>query len=48
MNSELTADKLQQHFGHDVVIAKYGNQNIALECETCSEVLADSDLEDTK
>ena len=43
MNSELTLDELLQHFGHKIIIAKYGNENIALECETCNEVLADSD-----
>ena len=47
-NSELTKDKLLQHYGHNIVIAKYGPidsaVNIALECENCNEVLTDYDL----
>jgi hypothetical protein len=43
MNSELTTEKLLVHYGHKIVIAKYGDQNIALECEDCYEVLADGD-----
>lgn len=44
MNSELTAEKLIKHYGHKIVIAKYGNENISLECETCYEVLADCEI----
>ena len=56
MNSELTAEKLKEHHGHDVSIVAYGpkNQagellaqvNIALECEDCCMVLADCDAEE--
>lgn len=51
MNSELTLQKLTDHYGHGVVIARYGSEaeawNYALECETCNEVLADADTEVT-
>lgn len=43
MNSTLTSQKLLDHVGHDVVIVTYGDVNIALECETCCETLADAD-----
>lgn len=46
MTTKLTKLKLIAHKGHKVVIVSYGTptQNISLECETCQEVLADSDL----
>ena len=44
MNSELTTGKLISHLFHDVSIVKYGEVNISLECNDCSEVLADADL----
>lgn len=40
---------LRQHVGHDVVVVTYGPTgdfnplNVALECETCCEVLIDFD-----
>ena len=43
MNSELTSEKLINHKGHDVAIVTYGGENYALECNTCSELLADCD-----
>lgn len=50
--SDLTARKLLDHRGHAVVIAEYVGDVvdmvtlpvIALECETCNEVLADFEL----
>lgn len=48
MISELTTDKLLNHAYHKIVIVKYGEEdnfvNVALECEDCYEVLADSDI----
>ena len=48
MNSELDKIKLLEHYGHELIIAKYGEEgsevNIALECVACNEVLADSNL----
>jgi hypothetical protein len=38
---------LAVHFGHDLTVALYGEgDNIAIECEECSEVLLDFDNED--
>lgn len=38
---------LKQHWGHELVIVSYGDlrqpDNMALECETCHEVLFDVD-----
>lgn len=36
-------EKIQQHQGHEIVCVTYGNQNAAIECETCHEVLVDYD-----
>lgn len=38
-------DKLSAHFGHHVVIARYGEgpSNMAFECEDCSEVILDQE-----
>jgi len=44
MNTILDKEKMLEHYGHKIVIAKYAGENIALECETCYEVLADADL----
>jgi hypothetical protein len=36
--------KIKDHFGHNVVIAQYGEgANFAIECEDCNEVLVDFD-----
>jgi len=37
-------EKIIEHFGHDIEIAKYGDENIALECTTCNEVMKDWEL----
>ena len=38
---------LAVHFGHSLTVALYGEgDNIAIECEECSEVLLDFDNED--
>lgn len=47
MNSILDLEKLKTHKGHKIVIVTYGKKepvNYSLECETCHEVLADSDV----
>ena len=41
--TRLTLKEARKHIGHEITIAKYGNQNISLECETCSLVLQDWD-----
>jgi hypothetical protein len=39
---EALYEDLMAHFGHNVVIAVYGNdENVAVECEDCSVVLVD-------
>jgi hypothetical protein len=50
--------ELKQHIGHKIVCVCYGNppwkfddkepicENVAIECETCNEVLLDFDKED--
>ena len=40
----MAPDTLKQHYGHKIVIAKYGEHNYSLECETCNEVLTDTDV----
>lgn len=38
---------LAVHFGHSLTVALYGEgDNVAIECEECSEVLLDFDNED--
>jgi len=46
---------LKRHIGHKIVVACYGTneeriegnpQNVAIECETCNEVLMDFDREE--
>lgn len=39
---ELTKGQLIKHFGHDIEIARYGN-NLSLECTECHEVITDTD-----
>lgn len=34
-------DELARHAGHDVAVVVYGEENAAIECEDCGEVLAD-------
>ena len=43
-------DELYRHYGHQVVVAHYTDQegkvlNVAVECEECYEVLMDYDKE---
>ena len=40
--------RVHRHVGHDIEIVTYGEQNLAIECVTCSEVIADIDYESTK
>lgn len=37
--------KIHAHLGHHIVAVHYGDrkQNVAIECEDCSEVLFDAD-----
>lgn len=36
--------KIEPHFGHRIVIAKYGgDENIAVECMDCYEIIVDAD-----
>lgn len=37
-------DELRSHVGHKIVCVIYGEQNTALECETCGEVLLDFEV----
>lgn len=39
----MEAKTLRQHYGHDITIARYGD-SYALECETCNEVLTDTEV----
>jgi hypothetical protein len=47
-------DDLVRHYGHDVNVVTYGRSsgkdadNVAVECETCGEVLFDYDKEESK
>lgn len=42
-------DELRRHIGHKLACVSYGSTlNVALECETCSEVLMDFDKPDTQ
>ena len=41
--TKLTDQEALKHLGHEITIVRYGDQNISLECETCSEVLQDWD-----
>ena len=36
-------EELSRHIGHKIVCVGYGNQNVAIECETCNEILLDFD-----
>ena len=36
-------DKLPEHIGHAISIVTYGNENLALECNDCYEVIHDQD-----
>lgn len=37
---------LRSHVGHKISCVRYGEANVAVECETCNEVLLDFDKED--
>ena len=39
-------NELMRHVGHDIETVTYGNHdNVAVECNTCNEVLLDYDKE---
>ena len=38
--SVMSYNELESHFGHKIVLVKYGNEReLCIECETCNEVL---------
>jgi hypothetical protein len=37
--------ELSYHYGHEIVVALYGQDNVTLECNDCHEVLLDFDEE---
>lgn len=40
-------DRVLSHFGHELEVAVYGdNENVAIECLTCMEVVVDYNQED--
>jgi len=45
-------EELRAHIGHEIVCVRYGDEedadNVAVECETCGEVLFDFDAPDTR
>lgn len=42
--SAFNYEELKRHVGHNIVCVSYGNgENVAVECETCNEVLLDYD-----
>lgn len=41
MRNEKLLETLSKHIGHDLVVVTYGDENTALECETCKEVVID-------
>ncbi len=43
--SVLNYEELKAHRGHKIVVVTYGEQNAAIECEDCNEVLLDFDKE---
>lgn len=51
MRNDVLYEKLREHFAHEIVIARYGNDvdqfvNFAVECITCNEVIIDADHPD--
>jgi hypothetical protein len=45
-----TFTELSRHYGHDIVIAQYAGdlgkiENVAIECDSCNEVLLDYERE---
>lgn len=41
-----TYSELVIHVGHLVEVVTYANENVAIECEDCGEVLLDFDADD--
>ena len=39
-------ESLRGHVGHKIACVMYGEQNVAIECEDCHEVLIDYDKEE--
>lgn len=40
-------DRVLSHLGHEIEVAAYGdNENVAIECLTCMEVIVDYNQED--
>lgn len=42
---EVMRDMLEEHVGHRITVARYGN-NLSLECVDCQEVITDTDLDE--
>lgn len=42
------ASRLLEHIGHRVVIVTYADENVALECNECSEVIHDEMYEEVQ
>ena len=36
--------KALPHVGHNIAIVVYGEENVAVECEDCHEVVVDADI----
>lgn len=36
-------ERVHSHVGHEIEIVTYADQNLAIECVTCGEVIADID-----
>jgi phage FluMu protein Com len=41
-------EELRRHVGHKIVCVMYGEENVAIECEDCGEVLIDFDKDDNR
>lgn len=35
--------ELYYHYGHEITVAMYGQDNVTLECNDCNEILLDFD-----
>jgi hypothetical protein len=41
-------ERIAPHVGHDIEIVVYGSKNVAIECNSCNEVIIDCDTEDER
>ena len=42
---DIRFERINSHFGHDIVVARYGPCCVSIECETCGEVIEDCSLD---